>query len=414
MTTQRRTARRPAGLGTGALLLAAILPMGAAAQDGTDARWLPWLGCWEVEGAAEGGAMLCLLPVSGDVAVEMVTVEESRIVGRERIRADGTTQDSSREGCRGWERASFSEDGRRVYLDGDHLCEGIVEQRSSGLLAMLSPTEWIDVRALEVDGRVSAGVARYRLAPIDVAEAAGLGDIAADRAMAVRAARVSASAELSVEDVIDASRHVNADVVRAWIAERGEPFRLDAGRLGRLADAGVPPEVIDVMVAVSYPRHFVLGDDGRVSEAEPDPDVGSRAVGPRGRDPWGYPRPPRRGGFWDPFYGGYGGYGGYYGGFGYPGFFRPVVVVTRPAEGERGRVVNGRGYTRGDRSSPSTSRGATPRGGDNGGRSSASAPPRSSEGSPAAGSRPADSGRSGGSGGTPTGRTARPRPGPGG
>jgi uncharacterized membrane protein YgcG len=270
---------------------------------------------------------------------------------------------------------------------------------------MVSRTEWIDVRTLEVNGQPVTGVIHYTLAPSDVAEAAGFGNIAAEQALAVRAARVAASGSLTVEDVIDAHRFVGQEVVRSWIAERRQPFQLDADRLVRMADSGVPPDVIDVVVAVSYPRYFNIGEGAQVSQN------GLQAAGaenePLGRG-WGFGR---RGMFWNPMYRGYGRYyyGDYYyndyyygyGGFsGYPGIYRPTIVVVEPRDPEpAGRVVNGRGYTRsGSRPSAASDGGSSRNSG------GASSPPSSSSSE--------GSGSSGG--GTSTGRTAQPRNNPGG
>lgn len=376
MKTNRRVlVAVPAAL-AGALILAAAAPAVVAAQDGTDARWLPWLGCWESEGAP-GGSLLCIVPMAGDPGVEMVSVEGTEVVSREWVRADGEMNESSREGCRGWERADFSEDQARIYLDADHVCEGDVRQETTGMLALLSPSEWIDVRSVNVSGQAMTGVNRYRLAPSDVAEAAGFGAIAADRAMAVRAARVNASARPGIEDVVDASGRVADDVVRAWVAARQESFRVDGDDLVRMADAGVSADVIDVMVAASYPQHFTLGEGQDGAERRPR-DAAAAST---------YYRGPRR--FWDPFYG-YGyygydpfysrsrydyGYGGRYGydGYGYGFGFRPTVIVVAPRDPEpEGRVVNGRGYTRNRPPSGSSSPAPARSSGDSGGSSAGS------------------------------------------
>jgi len=375
-----------------ALLLAASAPAGVSAQADSDARWLAWMGCWEAVGGTggTGDAMVCVLPLEGDVGVEMVSVEGGQVVAREVVRADGAMQQSDREGCRGWERARFSADGRRIYLDADHLCEGVIQQEMSGLLTLVSASEWIDVRSLSVEGQNVTGVVRYRLAPIDVAEAAGFGAVAADRAMAVRAARISAASAPAVEEVIEVSRTVDAEVARIWIAERGAPLRLNAARLRQLDEAGVPGDVIDVLVAVSFPRYFSVDDAARVSEAELRRAEEDRGPAPRGRAPVG------RGGYWGPGYYGTGYYGsGFYGGYGYPGYWRPTVIVVQPQDPRtQGRVVSGRGYTQG--SAPST--------GSGGGSGAAAAP--------APAPAPAPSGTQA----APSGRTAQPRtpPEPGG
>jgi hypothetical protein len=193
--------------------------------------------------------------------------------------------------------------------------------------------------------------------------------------------------------VIDPTEHVYDPVVRARIAERREPFPVGAAQLVRMADAGVAPAVIDVVVAVSYPRDFTVADDVDAPEAER-----REAAAPPAPSLAGV----RRTRFWDPFYGfgyysyydrlEYGGYSYGYGGFGYPGRFRPSVIVVQPRQETQGRVVNGRGYTRNRPSTPSSPAPA----------------PSSSSGSSGSGDSSAGSG-SGSSGGS-TGRTAQPRP----
>jgi hypothetical protein len=383
-----------------AAVLISVLSAPASAQVG-DSRWLAWLGCWEAGPGAAEEPMLCIVPVAGDVGVEMVAVANGQVLSRELVRADGQQQQSTREGCSGWERARFSADGRRIYLDAEHLCGGSVTQDSRGLLAMVSRTEWIDVRAVDAGGQPVTGVIHYTLAPSNVAEAAGFGNIAAEQAMAVRAARISAASSLTVDEVIDAHGFVGPSVVGAWIAARGQPFQLDADRLVRMADAGVSPEVIDVVVAISYPRYFSVGADAQVAQNE---RIDDRALIDPG---YGLGYGGRRGVFWNPFYRGYGNYygdyyGNYYGGgygrglYGYPGIYSPTIVVIEERDPEpQGRVVNGRGYTRPGRSS-------NPSSGSSGSSGGSSSSTGSSSGSSGEGS-----GSSGG--GSSTGRTARPR-----
>ena len=382
------------GLVLGALLLGAT-PPGVMAQE-TDVRWLAWLGCWEAADAGEAAdpdadeSMVCLRPASGDVGVEMLSVTDGVITSTQIVRADGEMHETENEGCRGWEMGEFSSGSRRVYLRTDHLCEGDVRRATTGLIAMITPDQWLDVRAVEYSGRALAGVVRYRLAPIDKAEAVGLGDIGAGRAMAVRAARMQAASDPMVDDVIDAIQHVDKEAVRAWVAELRRPFELDADQLVRMAYADVPAEVIDVVVAVSFPDRFAVVEDAEVREAAARegewPDTGNRS---------------RRSYFWDPFFYSPFGYPGYYGsfgsgyGYGY-GSYRPVVVVVEPRdEGVVGRVINGRGYSRGGRSvDGGSAAGPSGSAGRSEGRSSGSSSAGSSKGS---------------RGGSSTGRTARPR-----
>jgi hypothetical protein len=204
-----------------------------------------------------------------------------------------------------------------------------------------------------------------------------------------------------------------------------------------MADSGVPPSVIDVVVAVSYPEKFVINEGGS-SERRP------AEAGPRTASPGlGYSR--RLSPFADPFYDSYGrygyssfgryGYGSFYGsrfgygrGYGYSGYGlgygggyaggygggaygSPIIVVERRGSDSgraAGRVVRGGGYAAARGSSASTGRSARPR---SSGSSRSSEPAAASARSRSSGS----SGSSGSSSSPPrsTGRRAQPRPNPG-
>ncbi|MEO7966386.1 MAG: hypothetical protein ABIT38_20985, partial [Gemmatimonadaceae bacterium] len=134
-----------------------------------------------------------------------------------------------------------------------------------------------------------------------------------------------------------ASRFLEVGVLQTWLAERGQGFDLDARQLVSLQKAGVATEVIDVMVALSYPEQFAL-DRTRVGDAPPD-----LRGEMRGGEVYG-------GGLYDGGYG-YDPYGyGYGNGYGWYSGRRPIVVVPRssdPNDEEHGKVVKGRGYVSG-------------------------------------------------------------------
>jgi hypothetical protein len=278
-------------------------------------------------------------------------LEEGEIVGWETVRATGQPREASSEGCTGWERGDFSARPGRVFLSSEYVCDGGVARTSTGMLAMVSSGEWVDVRVVTAGGESLTWVTRYRLAMQGDAEAAGLGDVAAGLDMAIRSARVAAAARPSVDDVIEAAAYVDAEGVQAWLDERDAPLDLDSDKLVQMADAGVPEDVIDMVVAVSYPERFA---------AEPEPDRSGRTYPAFGRV--GYYGPFYGSLFYAPFgyrYGyGYGyGYGFGYGyGYGYGRrHHRPTVIkVDRGDTG--GRVINGRGYRRGQKAGASRSR----------------------------------------------------------
>ena len=407
------------GILLGALLSIAVAPAGAQEAD---ARWTPWVGCWRAVDETATSPLLCVVPLAGEeAAVEMLTVVDGQVVAREPIFADGQEHEVSREECEGLERAEFSDDSHRVYIRSELVCGASGVRSSTGVMSMVSPFEWLEVRTLDVDGQSVPWVLRYRLASRADFQAAGQGDLLDTQGSDTRMARVAASVPLALDDVIEATARVSAGTVQVWVAERGEPFALDASRLIEMADAGVPPNVIDVVVAVSYPEKFVV-NAGALGERGPAQATrgGSNPFVDPFYDPYsryGYYSPygPRFGyGFG--YYGGYGyGYGGYgfsrigspYGGYGFGGYnygFRgyngPIVVVGRRGSGSQygpseGRVVRGGGYT-----SASGNRGRTGR----------SARPRSSGSSGGGRGAPAASSTRGSSPSPPsTGRRAQPR-----
>lgn len=397
-------------LGASALLLAGAATADAQAA-GPDPRWRAWLGCWSpvnAEGAVPAGAPLtCVVPASGTGGVELVVVSEGRVAARERLDVTGERRPRQADGCDGWEQAQWSADGRRLHLRDSATCSGGVTRASSGILAFAPDGDWLEVRSASVGTGAGVRVTRHRhVSPSAAVPAEVASALAASRRD--EEVRLALGGPISTDEVADAVRLSDAPVVEAWLAARGQGFTLDARRLTQLADRGVPPRVIDVMVALSYPKVFALnpatGDQERraVASAPQEPGAG-RGIGPTA---WIYPSPFGFGALgWDAYrYGAYG-YNGYYGnGFYGGGWFpggRPVVIVVRGSEGEgtteRARAVNGRGYTRG-RSSGTSSPGATPRASAGSGSSASSG---GSSGSSSSGGSTSKSG---------SGRTAKPRP----
>lgn len=374
----------------------------APAERLSDARWAPFVGCWEPVDPAEdaAGGLLCVRPAGG--GVEMFSVADGQTRTSDLLVANGEPRQLRAEGCEGTETVAFSEDGRRAFTRSAVSCDG-VEQRSTGVLSMVAPAEWIDARSLEVDGERTAWVQRYRLVGPERAAEEGVPDPTFGMETAARTSRLVAHRGVGLDQVIEAVERVDAETVETWLAARGEGFAPTADDLERLADAGVPETVIDVVVAVSFPETFQVTPEGDAEMARGDRAAYARDyAGWRRPFPWGarswfgyrmygYGFHPA-----DPLFYGYG--------YGYPGYwgYRPgVVIIERRDRGPVGRILPGRGYTRGD----DAGRRAAPRGeaAPSGGDRPSAAPPRRSGGdaSPA----PRDD--------QPERRPARPR-GPGG
>lgn len=421
-TSNDRQRRFTLGILLGAWLII-VVPL-AEAQE-VDSRWVPWIGCWQAVDETAAAPLLCVVPLTGEAAVEMLTIVDGQVVARESIFTDGQQHAVSREECEGWESAEFSGDSRRIYVRTELTCGAGESRSSTGVMSWVSPFEWLEVRTMEVDGQNVPWSLRYRLASQADFQAAGQGDLISVQGGEARRARMAASVPLTLADVIDATENLSGETVQVWVVERGEPFRLDASGLIEMADAGVPAGVIDVVVAVSYPERFVVNDGATLERRPAEGARGRRSVGfGRSLNPFDDPfyDPYSRYGYYSPYrsrldyglgyYGGYGyGYGGYgygYGGFGlggynygYNGYGVPIIVVGRRSSGNdsgpaEGRVRRGGGYTSVGASSGSTGRSA---------RTRSSGAAARSGGSSAAPSPRGSSGSSGSS----TGRSAQPR-----
>lgn len=414
---QTCTSRFRVATAASTLLAAFVLLAGSATVNGAgaqssqpDARWLPWLGCWEPVGAldAVNGRMLCVLPVDGSSDVELATVDSGKVLVRERVAANGERMNSDEGGCKGWKSAQWSPDGERLYLKSDFDCQGGLHRTSTGIFAMAPGGLWLDVQGVSARDGGGVRVIRYHSAQAPDVLRDELARVTAERELALSTARTAATGSVGLQGVIDASRAVDPAVVEAWLIERRQQFSVDSKQLVQLADAGVPAKVIDAMVALSYPKVFAIaGAEGigmRSDEValEPEQSSGRTILSTMMYPPYGF-------GYYgfgfspfDYFYSPYG-YSPYGYGFGF-GWYPagvPVVIVRNPdVNAAHGRVVNGQGYVRGGSGSDGNARGSIP-------RRSRSDWPSTSSGSSSRGSSSASPSSS--SSGSSTGRTAKPR-----
>lgn len=396
-----KMARRFTALATGALL-AATLPPSLAGQVG-DARWLPFVGCWRPVDAGSEAGLLCFRP--DGQGVEMFHVIEGRAAEVERLSADGVPRPVRAEGCSGFESVRFSADALRAFTRSEFTC-GDEIRAGSGVMAFVTEDRWVDVRALEIQAQPVAWVQAYALADAETLAAHGVADPADFDRNLVRAARIRAARSIDVADVEEAVSLVQARAVEVWVAAQEDELELSGSELVRLADAGVPESVIDVMIAVSYPERFRVAPEGAVAEREPsDVYAGGyrRGFGAYLWDPF-HPYA------WDPFYPpvgpgfrryvpfGFYGYGGFYGPYGGYFGYRPISVIVEPAT--RGEMVPGRGYRLGSVPAGASAGGTAVRPSVGPARAGASQEERSGRDG---------SGGGDGSGGRASGRTARPR-----
>lgn len=392
------------------VLLSSAVPVSAqqaAPAAPGDPRWAPWWGCWQLvtetvqdpetiadaavalgQTRANAGALVCVTPAANTGAT-MTTLVNDLPVLTETVVADGSRQTLTEPDCQGWHRAEWSNLGARLFAEAEITCANQPARSVSGLTMMMAGPSWLDVQVIANEGRKSLRVRRYRRAASQ--KHAGI-PLSGPR----QASAMPLGLRLSIPDVIEANGKVVPEALQAALVEVKRGFDLNRKRLLELDEAGVPDSIVDLMVALSFPKRFVV---------ERNTSGGGGYWGTSGFDSmWPY--------YSDPFF-----YTSYYAPFGYrywgyydPFYFQgPGFVVVDPnatptqASGD-GRVVDGRGYTRVRRSEPEGVNGRA-----NGGETSSAGSDSGSSGSSSGGV--SSSGYSGGGGGGE--RTAQPRP-PGG
>ena len=409
------------------VLLALALP--AAAQDGADvrttraaaadladARWLPWMGCWQLweeqvdrAAAAEGAefperTVVCLTPTDDGTAARLTARSDSDVLVDRTLAADGVRHALPEGDCSGWERREWSDDGHRLFTRGEIRCGADEPRRMSGISLLSNRSTWVDIQSVSVGDRGHIEIRRYN--PARAAEASDDVRLPATPA-AIRDARQSIARPLTASGVREATAKADSPVVEALLTETQPRLDLDSATLIELDDAGVDGGVIDVLVALAFPDRFVVerrSRSGRGSWSGGglgtgfDPywaPFGYSYLGMYGYNSW-------RNAYWyDPYY--YNGWGVRRG---------TLIDGADDTEGAGGRVVNGVGYTRvseraapvvrdgtGGSASPTTRGGGSTRSGRSGGRVTSGGFSRGGGGGSSSGGGGSSSGGGGGGGG---------------
>ena len=350
-----------------------------------DARWLPWMGCWQlseeqVPPAGQGAEFpermeVCIAPAEDGPGAALTARGDGDVLMQRALVADGARHAVTEGDCGGWERREWSADGRRLFTRAEIRCGTEPARRMSGISLLLNRSTWIDIQGIAIDDRRHLEIRRYRPAPADDEPEAPLPATPRE----LRDARQAIAGPLTLAAVREAVARADSHVVEALLTESQPRLSLDSRTLVELDDAGVDGGVIDLLVALAYPDRFVVerrtsggggwgSGWGGFGGAYAPIYYGSAAYGMYA--PWGY------GGYWyDPYWSRYG-YGYRPGGIGARGDAPEPVSQTRAVEGLGFTRVQPRSaVARGDSGDGSPSGGATPRtanprGGSSGGTSS--------------------------------------------
>ncbi|MBW2691572.1 MAG: hypothetical protein JRE57_02920 [Deltaproteobacteria bacterium] len=293
-------------------LAAPALGQPAAQQPQKNRDKLAWLGCWdvipdpdaEIQERPEERQMICVAPGDDPESLDMTVLIDNENIATETIVPNGSRHPVSDGGCDGWIRSVLSEDRRRLYLQSEATCPDGKLRNLTGASMIAPGNRWIDIHALRVDGERELLIQRYQPVEAGTVRLPGVFSTEMD------IVRMAAVAPLTVDNVIEALQVVDPAVVEAMLLESEVRFGIDSDLLLQLADAGVPGEVIDLMVALTFPDYFSI-EGGTVSR-QAEVYYG--------------------GGYWSPWYPYYG-YGHYY-----------HHRYSHHDRNRGGKVVSGRGY----------------------------------------------------------------------
>jgi hypothetical protein len=187
-----------------------------AAEAHQQNSWSAWFGCWQAEGAPAGEVM-CIAPTSTGVRIS--TLVNGAVQDESNITADGLARRVNQQNCSGNERARWSSDGRRVFLDSDVACSGSSRRVVKGMFAFVAPDEWISVQTASDGDSVATRIVRF--ISVDTRQLSGV-------AARFTSGSVVTESMLAVEerDVAEAVEHLGAPAVQEWMREAGEPFQL--------------------------------------------------------------------------------------------------------------------------------------------------------------------------------------------
>ena len=349
-----------------------------------DQRWLPWIGCWQL--VEEAGALpeaagdlaafadsvlVCVTPAAPPAPatdVLVTTLADGEPVLVETLSADGVEHPVDQSECRGRRRIAWSEDGARLYTRAELTCSARDDARRLSAVGLMADTRtWLALELVEAGERAAVTVRRYRrTGDVTTLSAAGPTLTADLLARARTAALRTGDADLSIDAVIEAADALEAPVLEALLVETETWFDLDGRALIRLDDGGVPGNIIDMLVALSFP------DDFQVQRSAPSGGGGGGggflgSWGGYGYDTW-YPYYAAPFGYyygWSPYVNSLYGLGDYYYLNSFSGRERSLITDA-PDVGE-GRVYEGYGYTRVATQPDNGGRRAQPRGSSGGG-----------------------------------------------
>ena len=179
-----------------------------------------------------------------------------------RVADDRAARPSPRTTAAAPSARSWSSLGRRVYRTATVTCGAETPRTLSSVAFMIDGPTWVDVQSLLQDGQTHVRVTRYH--PAGNQRLADGQQVRLPRPGAYDRCRRPVDRGGRARDAgrARARRHPGGNRRRRWPLSA-----LNRRSLTTLADAGVAERVIDLMVGLTYPEHFVIKSGGGSSGA---------------------------------------------------------------------------------------------------------------------------------------------------
>jgi hypothetical protein len=185
-----------------------------------------------------GGNVTTFVAHFRDTGIALEGIRDGAIVERPMLDESGKRMSPPRDACTGSEAVTPSSDGTRISVRSDFTCAGGLRRVADAEFVRSASGQWI---------RSGGSVVPFSTPSV----------------------RAAAGAPVSTNDVLEVAKSVDAIVAEAWLTDRGQQFELTGKELVRLADRGMPPRVLDMIVAISNPRTFTLRRPGDAVAEEP-------------------------------------------------------------------------------------------------------------------------------------------------
>jgi hypothetical protein len=192
-----------------------------------DARWYPWIGCWQRSGEGASTRYTCVKP-SSDGSADILTIANGAVESREHLVVDGVPHPIDRDGCRGSQTATWASSGNRIYIGAAYSCSGGMHGRSTRMFAILPSGIWLELRDVHSGGGWAETITRFHDVGVPASVPADVRSEISRRELAIATARAAASAPVSASDIAEATRSVDTVVVQSWLAARGQAFAVDS------------------------------------------------------------------------------------------------------------------------------------------------------------------------------------------